>query len=94
MLPAAIVETALFNEINLIAITDHNASYNAAPVIKVGSRKDCWCCLGWNWKPTRKSLHCLFRYTDQLNAFRKLLTQTFRFYPNNEELFGSQWGRG
>ncbi len=47
MLPAAIVETALFNEINLIAITDHNASYNAAPVIKVGSR-DCWCCLGWN----------------------------------------------
>jgi hypothetical protein len=39
MLPAAIVETALFNEINLIAITDHNASYNAAPVIKVGSRE-------------------------------------------------------
>ena len=39
MLPEQIVKAALFHEINLIAITDHNASQNAAAVISVAEEQ-------------------------------------------------------
>ncbi|NMC16615.1 MAG: histidinol phosphatase [Chloroflexi bacterium] len=92
MLPAAIVETALFNEINLIAITDHNASYNAAPVIKVGSREGLLVLPGMELE-TEEEVHsiCLFDTLDQLNALQKIVDANLPFYPNNEELFGTQW---
>jgi Predicted metal-dependent phosphoesterases (PHP family) len=92
MLPKPIVEAALFNEINLIAITDHNASYNAAPVMKVGSREGLLVLPGMELE-TEEEVHsiCLFDTLDQLNELQKIVDARLPFYPNNEDFYGPQW---
>ncbi|MEL7646378.1 MAG: PHP domain-containing protein [Anaerolineaceae bacterium] len=92
MLPEPIVETALFNEINLIAITDHNAGYNTAPVIKVGRKQGLLVLPGMELE-TEEEVHslCLFDTLDQLNELQKIVDARLPFYPNNEEFYGPQW---
>ena len=92
MLPRPIVDAALFNEINLIAITDHNSCYNAAPVMKVGRRKGLLVLPGMELE-TEEEVHsiCLFDTLDQLLALQKIVDARLPFYPNNEEFFGPQW---
>ncbi|HNW95070.1 MAG TPA: PHP domain-containing protein [Anaerolineaceae bacterium] len=92
MLPGPIVEAALFNEINLIAITDHNAGYNAAPVIKAGRRQGLMVLPGMELE-TEEEVHslCLFDTLDQLDALQKIVDARLPFYPNNEDFYGPQW---
>ena len=61
MLPEQIVKAALFHEINLIAITDHNASQNAAAVISVAEEQGLLALPGMELQ-TIEEIHslCLF----------------------------------
>jgi len=92
MLPEAIVQSALFNEINLIAITDHNVGYNVAPVRKIGRREGLLVLPGMELE-TQEEVHsiCLFDSLEQLKALQKIVDANLPFYPNNEEFFGPQW---
>lgn len=92
MLPEAIVEAAFFNEINLIAITDHNAGYNAGPVMKVGRSQGLMVLPGMELE-TEEEIHsiCLFDTLAQLRALQKIADEKLPYFPNNEEFFGPQW---
>ena len=92
MLPETIVEGALFNEINLIAVTDHNASYNASPARNVGLREGLMVLPGMELE-TQEEIHsiCLFDTLAQLHALQKIVDANLPFFPNKEEYFGQQW---
>ncbi|MFN2305259.1 MAG: PHP domain-containing protein, partial [Anaerolineales bacterium] len=67
MIPPLIVQTALENGINLIAITDHNASENVDAVMKAAQGLDLTVLPGMELQ-TEEEVHslCLFDTLDQL----------------------------
>jgi len=91
MLPKQIVEAALFHEINLIAITDHNASQNAAPVIAVAEEYGLLALPGMELQ-TSEEIHslCIFDTLDQLQALQQLVDRFLPNRTNNEAVFGPQ----
>ncbi|HWQ45795.1 MAG TPA: PHP domain-containing protein [Longilinea sp.] len=92
MIPPLIIETAVDQGINLIAITDHNATANVEAVMKaaVGTNVSV---LGGMEIQTREEVHviCLFPGLDQVNAWQKMVDQALPDLPNNVEFFGEQF---
>jgi hypothetical protein len=84
MIPPLIVQKALENGLNLIAITDHNASENVSAVIKAAKNKNLTILPGMELQ-TKEEVHvlCLFDTLEQLNSLQTLVDLTLPDVPNN-----------
>lgn len=92
MIPPLIVQAALDHDINLIAITDHNASENAASVIQAAEGTGLKVLPGMELQ-TIEEVHnlCLFDTIDQLNKLQDLVDQHLPNIKNDIGLFGEQF---
>ncbi len=92
MIPPLIVKTALEHGLNLIAITDHNASDNVAAVMEAAQGEDLTVLAGIELQ-TKEEVHaiCLFDTLDQLTSLQTLVNQNLPDIQNNIEFFGEQF---
>ena len=92
MIPPLIVRTALEKRLNLIAITDHNASENVSAVIKAARGEDLTVLPGMELQ-TEEDVHvlCLFDSLDQLKQLQELVDKNLPDVPNNPDFFGEQF---
>ena len=92
MIPPLIVEEALARGIQLLAITDHNASANAEAVM-IAARGTPLSVLPGMELQTREEVHllCLFDTLQQLAAWQTLIDSHLPTTPNNIEYFGEQF---
>ncbi len=92
MIPPLIVQTAVERGIDLIAITDHNASENVSAVIDAAKGKPLTVLPGMELQ-TEEEVHCLcmFDSLNQLEILQKLVDKTLPNTPNNIEFFGEQF---
>jgi len=91
MQPPLIINAAKNLGINIIAITDHNASANIASVQKAASNFDITVLSGMELQ-TKEEVHvlCLFDTLTQMNKFQKLVDAKLPNIKNNAEFFGEQ----
>lgn len=92
MIPPLIVQQALQSGLNLIAITDHNASENVPAVIAAAKGEDLTVLPGMELQ-TEEEIHslCLFDTVDQLQALQEVVDRELPKIPNNVEFFGEQF---
>jgi 3',5'-nucleoside bisphosphate phosphatase len=92
MIPPLIVQKALERGINLIAITDHNASENIQSVIKAAQGTGLTILPGMELQ-TEEEIHCLclFDTLEQIAKLQKIVDQTLPNIPNNVDFFGEQF---
>lgn len=92
MIPPLIVQSAIKNGLNLIAITDHNASDNVPAVIKAAESEDLTVLPGMELQ-TQEDVHvlCLFDTLDQLAQLQTLVDFKLPDIKNNIEFFGEQF---
>lgn len=92
MIPPLIVRKALENKLNLIAITDHNASENAASVIEAAKGSPLTVLPGMELQ-TEEEVHilCLFDTLKQLKNLQTLVDRALPDVPNNIDFFGEQF---
>jgi hypothetical protein len=92
MIPPLIVQSALQRGINLIAITDHNASENVAAVIKAAQSTNLAVLPGMELQ-TKEDVHvlCLFDTLDQLLDLQTRVDQNLPDIKNNIDFFGEQF---
>jgi PHP family Zn ribbon phosphoesterase len=92
MIPPLIVEYALDLGINLIAITDHNASANVESVQKAAENTPLHVLPGMELQ-TREEVHslCLFDRLDQIKALQEIVTKSLPPFKNQPDHFGEQF---
>jgi PHP family Zn ribbon phosphoesterase len=92
MIPPLIVQDALDQDINLLAITDHNASANARAVIEAARGTGLTVLPGMELQ-TKEEVHmlCLFDTLEQLAEWQKTVDRFLPETPNNIEFFGEQF---
>jgi 3',5'-nucleoside bisphosphate phosphatase len=92
MIPPLIVQTALKNGINLIAITDHNATANACAVMEAAKGTELVVLPGMELQ-TKEEVHllCLFDTLEQAETWQKTVDAHLPAIPNNIEFFGEQF---
>jgi PHP family Zn ribbon phosphoesterase len=92
MIPPLIVDEALERGIQLIAITDHNASANAAAVIQAAQGSELVVLPGMELQ-TREEVHvlCLFDRLEQLYALQAWVDLHLPPTLNNPDFFGDQF---
>lgn len=92
MIPPLIVRKALELGLNLIAITDHNASDNVSAVMEAAEGKDLTVLPGMELQ-TEEEVHCLclFDTLEQLADLQTLVDQSLPSIQNNVEFFGEQF---
>ncbi|MFW5714408.1 MAG: PHP domain-containing protein [Brevefilum sp.] len=92
MIPPLIVKQAVDRGIDLIAITDHNASENIQAVIKAARGSGLTVLPGMELQ-TEEEIHilCLFDSLDQIESLQAIVNQTLPDIPNNIEFFGEQF---
>lgn len=92
MIPPMIVSKALEHKLNLIAITDHNASANLPAVIKAAEGSDLTVLPGIELQ-TQEEVHilCLFDNLDQLASMQAIVDKAMPDLKNNIEFFGEQF---
>ena len=92
MIPPLIVDEALARGIQLLAITDHNASANAAAVMTAAQGTTLKVLPGMELQ-TREEVHllCLFDNLEQLAAWQAKVDALLPNLPNNIEFFGEQF---
>lgn len=92
MIPPLIIQNALECGINIIAITDHNASENVPAVIKAAEGHDLTVLPGMELQ-TEEEVHvlCLFDSMDQLNCLQVIVDKKLPDIKNNIEYFGEQF---
>ncbi len=92
MIPPLIVETALERGINLLAITDHNASANIRAVQRVAYGNGLTVLPGMEVQ-TREEVHllCLFDTLEQSAAWQSIVNQHLPPLENDIEHFGEQF---
>lgn len=91
MIPPLIVEDALTKGIQLIAITDHNASYNVAAVIKASENSGLIVLPGMELQ-TKEEVHvlCLFDTINQVEKLQEIVNKHLPPLKNKEDFFGYQ----
>lgn len=91
MIPPLIVEEALSQGIQWIAITDHNASANAEAVIKAAKGTNLAVSVGMEVQ-TQEEIHslCLFDTLDQIQAFQQYVDAALPPLENKPDFFGEQ----
>lgn len=92
MIPPFIVQEALERGINLIAITDHNATANVRAVQKAAAGTDLVVLAGMEIQ-TREEVHmlCLFDTAEQAEAWQSAVDLYLPDLPNNPDYFGEQF---
>ncbi len=92
MIPPLIVESALEMGINLIAITDHNATANIRSVQKAAFSTPLIVLPGMELQ-TKEDVHsiCLFDLVDQAEELQRLVESTLPNIKNNDDSFGAQF---
>lgn len=92
MIPPLIVQAALAKGINLIAVTDHNASANALAVQKAAAGTGLVVWPGLELQ-TREEVHllCLFDALESLSAWQAVVDERLPPLENNIEFFGEQF---
>jgi PHP family Zn ribbon phosphoesterase len=92
MIPPVIVQAALAKGINLIAITDHNATANIGAVIEAARGTGLTVLPGMELQ-TREEVHvlCLFDGLGQADAWQRRVDSCFGKIQNDVELFGEQF---
>jgi predicted metal-dependent phosphoesterase TrpH len=89
MIPPLIVERALEQHLDLIAITDHNASANVPAVIEAARATGVKVWAGIEAQP-REEVHilCLFDTVRQVRALQAVLDLTLPHLPNRPATLG------
>ncbi len=92
MIPPFIVQTAHEMGINLLAITDHNATANIPAVIKAARGSGIHILPGMELQ-TREEVHllCLFDTLEQASSWQKIVDASLPNLPNDPEHFGEQF---
>ena len=92
MIPPLIVEYALEKGIELIAITDHNASANISAVQKAAEGTSLTVLPGMEIQ-TREEVHslCLFDNLQQIEILQEIVTNTLPPILNQPDHFGEQF---
>jgi 3',5'-nucleoside bisphosphate phosphatase len=92
MIPPLIVQAAQQAGLNLIAITDHNASANIAAVQKAAHGTDLVVLPGMEVQ-TREEVHvlCLFETLEQAQLMQAFVDQKLPGTMNNADFFGEQF---
>lgn len=92
MIPPLIVQTAIEKGINLLAVTDHNASANVIAVQKAAQETGLIVLPGMELQ-TREEVHllCLFDTLEQLEAWQTLVNEHLPPLENDIEYFGEQF---
>ena len=92
MIPPLIVQSALEKGINLLAVTDHNASANVGAVQQAARDTGLIVLPGMELQ-TREEVHvvCLFDTLEQLAAWQNLVSQHLPPLENDIEYFGEQF---
>jgi len=92
MIPPLIVERALENSIDLIAITDHNSTLNFTSVKKAAENTSLVVLPGVELQ-TREDVHvlCLFDTIDQITEFQRIIDSHLPDLKNQPEHFGEQF---
>lgn len=92
MIPPLIVQEALAQGINLIAITDHNATANIQAVQKAAEGTHLTVLPGIEVQ-TVEEVHsiCLFDTLDQAYSFQEIVDAALPPYLNDIDLFGEQF---
>ena len=92
MIPPYIVQVALEQGIEIIAITDHNASANVEAVQKAASGTGLTVLPGMEFQ-TREEVHllCLFDTLAQLGAWQLVVDSHMPDLMNNADYFGEQF---
>jgi len=92
MIPPLIVQTALEQGIDLIAITDHNATANIRAVQKAAEGTPLIVLPGMELQ-TREEVHllCLFDTPEQAETWQKEVDTLLPNTPNRADLFGEQF---
>jgi 3',5'-nucleoside bisphosphate phosphatase len=91
MSPCNIIHRAREMQLDIIAITDHNATHHCALAAKLGSEAGIMVIAGAE-VTTREEVHCLalFETDEAVTAFQAFLDAHLPFIPNNPEKFGDQ----
>lgn len=92
MIPPLIVREALENKIDIIAITDHNASANVTAVQKA-ARGSSLKVFGGMEVQSREDVHllCLFEDSETLTAWQSAVDKALPDMKNNAEYLGEQF---
>ncbi len=92
MIPPLIIQTAHDKGINLIAITDHNATDNIEAVQKAAVGFDITVLPGVELQ-TREEVHvlCIFDSLDQTEVFQKIINNALPPISNRPDYFGEQF---
>lgn len=92
MIPPLIVREAIERGINLIAITDHNASENTQSVMKAARDTNLSVLPGMELQ-TEEEIHvlCLFDTLDKIFALQEVVDKTLPNIKNNIDYFGEQF---
>jgi PHP family Zn ribbon phosphoesterase len=92
MIPPLIVESALENDIHLIAITDHNSSANFLAVQKAAKDTPLVVLPGVELQ-TREEVHtlCLFDDYSQILKFQSIIDRSLPDFLNQPDHFGEQF---
>lgn len=91
MSPVNIVQTALERKLDIIGITDHNCTKQAALIMEMGLKKGLTV-IGGAEINTAEEVHCLvyFETIGQLNQFQLIIDSHLPHVENKAELFGHQ----
>lgn len=91
MLPPLIISEAKRRGIDLIAVTDHNASANISAVQKAALDEEIVVLPGMELQ-TKEDVHvlCLFDTMDQIQEFQKVVDQNLPRIKNRPDFFGEQ----
>jgi PHP family Zn ribbon phosphoesterase len=92
MIPPLIVQEALEQGLQLIAITDHNGTANAGAVIEAARGTELIVLPGMELQ-TKEEVHllCLFDSLEQSAEWQKKVDQHLPDLPNNPDFFGEQF---
>jgi predicted metal-dependent phosphoesterase TrpH len=92
MIPPLIVQTAIEKGINLLAVTDHNASANVIAVQQAARDTGLIVLPGMELQ-TREEVHllCLFDTLEQLETWQTLVNQHLPPLENDIDYFGEQF---
>lgn len=91
MIPPFIIEKALQENIEILALTDHNTGANVPALIEAARGSGITIIPGMELE-TEENVHvlCLFDHLHQLQAFEKIVDAWLPDKKNNESFFGTQ----
>ncbi len=91
MSPVNIVKMAKLEGLSLIAITDHNASFNCVSAVKAGEQVGVTVLFGMEVQ-TKEEVHVLTLFEDakHIHSWQEIVSSRLKRIPNNFRAFGQQ----